>query len=113
MLSAGIEALFARAIARRRRGLAPGSPPPMRAATVISFVSLVKSFPRFASAAPFLCLMVLHLLWPDIVRSEGLRIARTPGPANGGEWTTHNVEDPCFSVGLGRLPWPRGCDKTK
>ena len=28
--------------------------------------ALEQIFPRFASAAPFLCLMVLHLLWPDI-----------------------------------------------
>jgi hypothetical protein len=26
----------------------------------------VKIFPRFASAAPFLCLMVCHLEWPDM-----------------------------------------------
>src|SRR5690606_19116330 len=40
------------------------SPPPMRAATVISLISLVNSLPRLASAAPFLCLMVCHLEWP-------------------------------------------------
>lgn len=27
---------------------------------------LAESLPRFASAAPFLCFIVLHLLWPDI-----------------------------------------------
>jgi hypothetical protein len=37
------------------------------AATEISLIILVKTLPRFASAAPFLCLMVLHLLCPDIV----------------------------------------------
>jgi hypothetical protein len=26
----------------------------------------VKTLPRFASAAPFLCLMVCHLEWPDM-----------------------------------------------
>src|SRR5436309_1840096 len=42
------------------------TPPPRRAATVISLGMRVKILPRLASAAPFLCLMVLHLLWPDI-----------------------------------------------
>jgi hypothetical protein len=38
----------------------------------------VKTFPRLASAAPFLCLMVCHFEWPDMLetpakstRSEG------------------------------------------
>src|SRR3954469_23222026 len=66
MLSFGMLFAFASAMAARRRGLPIGSPPPMRAATVISLRMRVKIFPRLASAAPFLCLMVLHLLWPDI-----------------------------------------------
>ena len=49
------------AIALRNRGLPPASPPPIFAATVISRINLVKSRPRLASAAPFLCLMVAHL----------------------------------------------------
>src|SRR5687767_2206202 len=32
---------------------------------MIAFDSLVKSWPRLASAAPFLCLIVDHLLCPD------------------------------------------------
>src|SRR5688572_13632297 len=32
---------------------------------MIAFESLVKSWPRLASAAPFLCLIVDHLLCPD------------------------------------------------
>src|SRR5262249_59244189 len=62
--------LWARAArtAVRRRGLALTSPPPRRAATVISLISFVKTLPRLASLAAFLCLMVLHLEWPDIGR---------------------------------------------
>src|ERR1700730_14638379 len=64
--------------AARRRGLPLISPPPERAATVISLIRRVKSFPRFASVAPFLCLMVLHRLWPDMrgsfVTPEGSEI---------------------------------------
>ena len=56
-------------MAVRSRGLALTSPPPMRAATVISLIRRVKIFPRLASAAPFLCLMVDHLLCPDITAS--------------------------------------------
>ena len=47
----------------------PGYPflSPARAATVISLITLVKMRPRFASTAPFLCLMVDHLLWPLMI----------------------------------------------
>src|SRR5688500_19153527 len=53
--------------ASRRRGFIPASPPPRRAATVISLMSRVKILPRFASVAAFLCLMFAHLLWPAMV----------------------------------------------
>ena len=46
----------------------PGSPPLMRAEIVSSFANLLKTLPRLASAAPFLCLMVDHLLCPLISR---------------------------------------------
>src|SRR5881392_3166849 len=66
MLSAGMFTAFASSMALRSRGLDSGAPPPSRAAMVISLMSFVKRRPRFASAAPFLCLIVLHLLWPDM-----------------------------------------------
>ena len=66
MLSAGMLAALASAMTVRRRGLLSGSPPPSRAATVSSLMMRVKSLPRFASAAPFLCLIECHLEWPDI-----------------------------------------------
>src|SRR2546426_545176 len=55
MLSAGM--LFCRAVvtAVRSRGLALMSPPPTRAATVISLMNLVNSLPRRASLSAFLC----------------------------------------------------------
>src|SRR4051812_45803354 len=64
MVSLGIEPPLASEIALRRRGLPSGSPPPIRAATVSSLMSFVKSFPRFASRPPFLCFIVAHLEWP-------------------------------------------------
>src|SRR6266481_4359962 len=66
MLSLGM--LEARAVvtAVRRRGLALMSPPPIRAATVISLIILVKILPRLASFAAFLCLIELHFEWPDM-----------------------------------------------
>src|SRR5579859_6151748 len=67
MVSAGIDWPLASDTALRSLGLPPASPPPMRAATVISLMSLVKSFPRFASSAPFLCLMVAHFEWPLMI----------------------------------------------
>src|SRR5688572_109076 len=66
MLSFGIELSRAFWIAVASVAFASGSGPPSRAATMIARDSLEKSFPRFASAAPFLCLMLDHLLCPDI-----------------------------------------------
>src|ERR1700675_4030753 len=40
------------------------SPPPARAATSIWRMRTANSLPRRASAAPFLCLIECHLLWP-------------------------------------------------
>src|SRR5271169_2364597 len=68
MLSFGIDCWRAVVTAVRRRGLALISPPPMRAATVISLISLVNALPRLASVAAFLCLIELHFEWPDIAR---------------------------------------------
>src|SRR4051794_34824567 len=65
MLSFGIEYDFAFSIAFARARFASGSGPPSFAATMMARDSFEKSLPRFASAAPFLCLMVDHLLCPD------------------------------------------------
>src|ERR1022692_5273099 len=66
MLSAGMFSAFAATMAPRSRGLISGSPPPFFAAMLISLMSRVKIFPRLASSAPFLCLIVAHFEWPDI-----------------------------------------------
>src|SRR4249920_299376 len=66
MLSLGIEYERAFSIAFARARLAAGSGPPSRAATISARESFEKSFPRLASAAPFLCLIELHLLCPDM-----------------------------------------------
>src|SRR4051794_31765410 len=65
MLSFGIEYDFAFSIAFCSARLLAGSPPPSFAATMIARDSFEKSLPRFASAAPFLCLIDDHLLCPD------------------------------------------------
>src|SRR5215469_12022083 len=65
MLSAGMFSALAAAMAVRSRGLPSGSPP-LLAAMVISLIRRVKILPRFASSAPFLCLIVAHLEWPDM-----------------------------------------------
>src|SRR3954463_4755046 len=67
MLSFGIEYDFAFSIAFCNARLLRGSPPPSLAATMIARESFEKSLPRFASAAPFLCLIDDHLLCPDNV----------------------------------------------
>src|SRR5258705_2537573 len=70
MLSFGMLATLAAATTVRSRGLPFGSPPPTRAATVISLMIFVNTRPRLASAAPFLCLIVCHLEWPDMGASR-------------------------------------------
>ena len=61
MLSLGMLASRAFWIASASVGFPSGSPPPSRAATVIARVSFVKSWPRLASTAFFLCLIDAHL----------------------------------------------------
>src|SRR5246500_1599733 len=68
MFSRGIEYERALSIAFCRDRLLAGSPPPSFAATMIARESFEKSWPRFASAAPFLCLIDDHLLCPDTHR---------------------------------------------
>src|SRR5579884_1434158 len=68
MLSFGMEYDRAFSIAFCSARFEPGSGPPSFAATMIARVSFEKSLPRFASAAPFLCLIVDHLLCPDNAR---------------------------------------------
>src|SRR5882672_1959067 len=65
MLSFGMEYDFAFSIAFCSARFPAGSPPPSFAATMMARESFEKSLPRFASAAPFLCLMLDHLLCPD------------------------------------------------
>src|SRR5438876_11003289 len=79
MLSAGMFTDLALSTAVRRRGLEAGSPPPRRAAIDISRMILVKTFPRLASSAPFLCLMECHLECPDIGFSPRRRWRRARG----------------------------------
>src|SRR6476661_1870865 len=67
MLSFGMEYDRAFSIAFCSARFAAGSPPPSFAATMIARVSFEKSLPRLASAAPFLCLIVDHLLCPDML----------------------------------------------
>src|SRR5215472_3104670 len=77
MLSAGMFSAFAAATAVRSRGFFSGSPP-LFAAMVISLIRRVKILPRLASSAPFLCLIVAHLEWPDITRPRKLDDYRMP-----------------------------------
>ena len=72
MLSFGIDAARAFSIAFWSARFAAGSGPPSFAATISARVSFVKSWPRLASAAPFLCLIDDHLLCPDILLSHQL-----------------------------------------
>src|SRR6186713_2518066 len=67
IVSSGTDASRAFWYMVRSVGFMSGSPPPSRAATSTWRISLAKSLPRAASAAPFLCLIVAHLECPDMV----------------------------------------------
>lgn len=71
MLSFGTPSALALAIATRSEALVSGLAS-FRAITAKSFACLVKTFPRLASLAAFLCLIECHLLCPamDEVRSK-------------------------------------------
>src|SRR5262245_1777558 len=56
-----------------------GSPPPDLAAMMMARLSLLKTLPRLASAAPFERLMVAQWEWPDMVCSV-VRIVFVNGP---------------------------------
>src|SRR6266404_6886890 len=78
MLSLGILCERAAWTALRSRGLAFGSPPPVFAAILISFDSLLKILPRFASIAPLKRLTFDHLLCPAInLRSLNLKAEKS------------------------------------
>src|SRR5215218_4245226 len=77
MVSFGMFAAFASETALRSRAFESTSPlPPVRVATVISLIILVKILPRLASSAPFLCLIVCHLECPDMLFYRFLWIIR-------------------------------------
>src|SRR5207247_9802801 len=56
----------------------PGPGPPWRGAPMIARVSFGKSWPRFASVAPFFRLIDAHLLCPDISAGEPMVPPRAP-----------------------------------
>src|SRR5882724_1208512 len=95
MLSFGMEYERAFSIAFCKARLPEGSGPPSFAATMIARESLEKSLPRFASAAPFLCLIEDHLLCPDI--DPPVPSPRLPGG------TSRFPRDP--------LPWSADADR--
>src|SRR5579863_685479 len=74
ILSPGMFSALAARMAVRRRGLPSGSPPPALAAMVISLIRRVNVLPRLASSAPFLCLIVAHLEWPDMRTSVDVKM---------------------------------------
>src|SRR5580704_8633726 len=76
MLSLGIDAALALAIASASGALPTGSPPPSRAATVTARASLVNCWPRRESTIAFLCLMLAHLECPDMVEKDTWARAR-------------------------------------
>src|SRR5262245_49050791 len=119
MLSDGM--LFCRATvtAVRSRGLAFTSPPPMRAATVISLMNFVNSLPRRASFWAFLCLIVLHLEWPDM---DDRVVAQGPWRVNSGKANrlarlrarAGSRKEPVGDVGaVGRRGGARRCPGTR
>src|SRR5215217_5268653 len=101
MLSQGMLTALAASIAVRRRGLPPGSPPPLLAATVISRMTLVQDEARRASVTAFLRLICFHLLWPAMANSlmrAGLIAGNISGTAGCGKPTDLTTGAPSASL---------------
>src|SRR4051812_37144273 len=98
MVSLGMFASRAARTAVRNRALCSASPPPFRAATVTSRMSLVKSTPLVAPIASFLRLIFVQRLWPDMKSSCSHQMLRPPasmrpsGPATSG-WRAWRTAD--------------------
>ena len=64
------------------------SPPPSRAETVSSLMTLVQTFDFLESVASFLCLILDHRLWPDMagyfLSQSEVMAAPAPGVAASG-----------------------------
>src|SRR2546425_6765529 len=104
IFSRGMLLALASAMSVRRRGFMPGSPPPPRAATDSSLMIRVKILPRLASAAPFLCLIVCHLEWPDIAETPANSGERTPDFITGAASGSPPVSGPGLrTIGADRL----------
>src|SRR5262245_47334041 len=78
MFDAGMLTDLAALMAVRRRGLASGSPPPWRAAMVISLMYLENTLPRAWSVAAFFRRIVAHLEWPDMILGDARRASPPP-----------------------------------
>src|SRR3954451_10474452 len=111
MLSFGMENERAFSTSFCTARLPSTSGPPSFAATMIARESFEKSLPRLTSAAPFLCLIVDHLLCPDMGLlsneiQEPLVHARVPrqlGVERGDKDTSVAREDAVPSVGCQHL----------
>src|SRR3954449_10262107 len=83
MVSVGMFWPRALSTAVRSRGLPLRSPPPMRAETVISLITLVQTLDFLLSEASFLCLIFDQRLCPDmrsfVALSRAERRKSTPG----------------------------------
>src|SRR5690349_13715241 len=121
MLSFGMEYERAFSIAFASARFAAGSGPPSRAATISARESFEKSWPRFLSAAPFLCLIELHLLCPDMSLlpdevEEPLVHARVIGQLRmeGGDQHPALAQEHRVAVQLGQhLHLGAGCGHTR
>src|SRR5882757_3649290 len=103
ILSAGMFSALAATMAPRSRGLVSGSPPPFFAAMEISLIRRVKIFPRLASSAPFLCLMVAHFEWPDMCYLCSLAGFVKPRPFAQDEALRTLAEHPSIACETGHL----------
>src|SRR3954452_18320300 len=106
MFSPGMLTALAASIAVRSRGLPPGSPPPLLAATVISRMTLVQDDARRASVTAFLRLICFHLLWPamaELLGADGVEAGvRRPGREAAVQEGTE-FSHPLAAIGPGHL----------
>src|SRR4029079_12441961 len=86
------------------RRFGSGSAPPLLAATMIAFDSLVHSLPRLASTAALRCLIFAQGEWPAIGQQTGLRSqAIQRGFFFANPLATIRLSPLCFLIGVGNL----------
>src|SRR5580692_2723710 len=108
MVSLGMFTARALSAAARKRGLPAMSPPPRRADSVSSLMTLVQTFDFLESEASFLCFIFDHRLCPDMPISY-----HNPPPPETFLHRSVEPRRPSFKVDPSRGSGPTACGSRR